>query len=358
MSDYFKDYTGAMLAEYILDVKKTHGSRIIMPAHHYIREEIVDLADFVGDSYKLAVDVSRTDAEFIVFCGVRFMADGASVLASENQYVLLPELTAGCPMADMINEDSASKAFDAISKSCKRPPAPVVYMNSYTDAKSFCGKNGGSVCTSSNAEKIIKHYLEKGMSIFFFPDFHLGNNVARTLGIDEDKIVKVNRDITFDDPSRVKDGTIFLWDGYCPVHQKFDEADVEAVRKKYKNVNIIVHPESRAGVVELSDSYGSTQKIFNDIKNSEEGSVWAVGTEVNFVNRANRDFKGITVIPLKNAPCMDMERITLHNTALTMKSVDDFISGKGKLRNEITVDQSVRDDSRVALEKMIDIAEG
>lgn len=353
----FDTYTEKMLKEYITDAKKSFGTRLVIPAHHYINSDLVEIADFTGDSYKLAVDVSRCSAEFIVFCGVRFMAEGAKILAGENQHILHPEPGAGCPMAEMIDEKTAELAVKKISTLCDRKIIPLVYMNSYADSKSFCGKNGGTVCTSSNAEKIVQFYLNREQSFFFFPDYHLGRNVAHKLGIDEELIIKVGRDLSLENGKNLKDGKMFLWDGFCPIHQEFDEDDVILMRKKYPDAVIIVHPESKRNVVSLSDMSGSTQKIYDTIAESGDGTVWVVGTETTFVQRIADTFKGKTVVPLKTSPCKNMVKITLLNTALTVRSIEDYVSGRGSLLNEVFVDEKLKVNAKIALQRMIDIVE-
>ncbi|HPR38895.1 MAG TPA: quinolinate synthase NadA [Spirochaetota bacterium] len=353
-----ENYTEQQLIDYIKDAKKRFGSRLVIPAHHYIRSELVQLADFTGDSYKLAVDVSRTDAEFIVFCGVRFMAESASILAKPGQHILLPDMDAGCPMADMIDEKTAEAAVDKISGVCSREIAPLVYMNSYADSKSFCGRKGGAVCTSSNAEKLVRYYLEKNKSIFFFPDYHLGRNVAEKLGIDRSLMVRVGRDLSLEDGKDLKNARMFLWDGYCPVHQEFNTDDVKSARENYPDAKIIVHPESKHEVVELIDMAGSTQYIYNTIEKSPDNSSWIIGTEATFVNRIAGEFSSMMITPLKDSPCLDMLKISLLNTAETIRSIDSFLEGSGKLINEITVDEKLKANAKTALNRMIDIVEG
>jgi len=353
----FENYTDDMLKNYIKEAKLRLGSRLVIPAHHYISKDLVWIADFTGDSYKLAVDVSRSSAEFIVFCGVRFMADGAKVLAGDNQHILHPEPDAGCPMAEMIDEETAERAVEKISGVCSREIIPLVYMNSYADSKSFCGRKGGAVCTSSNAEKIVRYYLDNGKSLFFFPDYHLGHNVAHRIGIDDSLVVKVGRNLSLESGKNLKDGKMFLWDGFCPIHQVFEDDDVIAMRKEHPGAKIIVHPESRKSVVSLSDMTGSTQQIYDRIAKSDEGSVWIVGTETTFVKRIADTFTGKTVLPLKHSPCKNMVKLNLKNTADTIKSVEDYIAGTGSLKNEVFVDNSLKANAKIALQRMIDIVE-
>jgi len=354
----FENYTEQQLIEYIKEAKKRLGERLIIPAHHYIRRELVELSDFTGDSYKLAVDVSRTDAEFIVFCGVRFMAESASVLSKPGQHILLPEMDAGCPMAEMIDEETATAAVEKMRNVCDNEIAPIVYMNSYADSKSFCGRNGGAVCTSSNAYKIVSYFLDRGKSVFFFPDYHLGSNVAEKLGIDNSLIVRVGRDLSLEKGKNLRDAKMFLWDGFCPVHQEFTIGDVEDARSLYPDAKIIVHPESDRKIVGLSDMSGSTQQILNGITESPEGAAWVVGTELTFVDRINMTFKDKTIASLRPSPCHDMVKINLYNTAVAIQSIEEYLIGKGDLKNEINVNKKLREGARAALNRMIDIVEG
>jgi quinolinate synthase len=260
-------------------------------------------------------------------------------------------------MADMIDEESAEKAVEEIGKVCSREIIPLVYMNSCTDSKNFCGRKGGAVCTSSNAEKIVRHFLDRGKSLFFFPDYHLGMNTAKKLNIDESLIIKIGRDLSLEEEKDIKNGMIFLWDGYCPIHQEFSDEDVISMRKKYPASKVIVHPESKKSVVALSDSAGSTQEIFNIIEKSEEGSIWIVGTETTFVNRIASAFPKKTILPLKNSPCHDMIKINLRNTAEIIKSAEDFAAGQGVLKNEVFVERALMENAKIALNRMIDIVE-
>ncbi|MCG8572773.1 MAG: quinolinate synthase NadA [Spirochaetes bacterium] len=360
MSKKLENMNKEELKEYIYSQKKKYGGKLVIPAHHYQTMDIIPFADFIGDSYKLAVDCSKVKAEYIVFCGVRFMAEGASILSTENQKILIPDIMAGCPMADMIDEKTANQVFNKISDVSNQPVIPIVYMNSYADMKSFCGQKGGAVCTSSNAVKIVKHYLDQGQSIFFFPDFNLGINTAEELKIAMSEVVQVKRDgslMGFENQTDFSNAKMFVWDGFCHVHKEFTPADVHFVRKKNPHMKIIVHPECDKSVVELSDLNGSTQKIYEAIKKSPTHSQWAVGTELNFVKRIAHDFPDKTIIPLRESSCFNMEKITLNNLALTLNSIDAYINQSGKLKNQIEVNQEYRKNAKKALEKMICIVE-
>ncbi|MFO7896264.1 MAG: quinolinate synthase NadA [Candidatus Cloacimonadales bacterium] len=343
------------LIEYIREIKAKYAGKIAIPAHHYENSNLVNLADVVGDSYKLAVDCAKLEAEFVVFCGVRFMAEGSAVLARAGQRVIHPESSAGCPMADMISEDSARQAYDKISQLSPHKIAPVVYMNSYVDMKAFCGEHGGTVCTSSNAKKIVKHYLDLGYSVFFSPDHNLGINTARELGISDSEIVRVKQDLSLQgDPQTAK---IFLWDGFCHVHVRFTTDDVQRLRQQYPGIKVIVHPESTEEVVKISDISGSTQKIFNEVTNSASDVKWAIGTEINFVERLAADNPEKTIVPLKVSLCHNMAKITLQNLAAAMASLDQYYQTQQQPANEVIVEKKYKQNAKKALQKMIEIVE-
>lgn len=356
----FKLMDRETIKDYIRDVKQRLGDDLVIPVHHYVPQDVVELSDILGDSYKLAVDVSRADAKWIVFCGVTFMAEGAAILSQPGQVVISPDFSAGCPMADMIDRERAEAAFDAVQQLQGKAPVPVVYMNSYADAKAFTGSKGGAVCTSSNAEKIIQHYLDQDKSLFFFPDQHLGRNVALSMGITPSEIASVDLDFNIKleegaDPSLVK---IFLWDGCCPLHQKFDPSDIEKFRKEFPDGTVMVHPEVPHEICEKADLFGSTQVIYNTVRDAPAGSAWGIGTELNFTHRMALEFKDKNIIPLKPVYCKTMSRITLEKLAESLRMLDAHINEGAELTHVMTVDQQVRDDAAAALEQMIHIVEG
>lgn len=351
----FKEMNKQELIDYIASIKAKYAGKIAIPAHHYENSDLVKLSDVVGDSYKLAVDCAKLSAEFVVFCGVRFMAEGSAVLAAKGQRVIHPESSAGCPMADMISEDSALEAYGKISKLTDKPIAPVVYMNSYVDMKAFCGERGGAVCTSSNAKKIVKSYLDQGKSVFFSPDHNLGINTARELGLTDDEICLIKRDYSLEgNPATAK---IFLWDGNCHVHVRFSVEDVEAIRKEYPGIKVIVHPECIEAVVNASDISGSTQKIFNEVTDSSDAVKWAIGTEINFVQRLADDNPHKTIVPLKVSLCHNMAKITLENLAESLAAIDAYYVNGAELKNEVVVSAEYRENAKKALKKMIEIVE-
>lgn len=331
--------------ELIKKIRKKH--KITIPAHHYETDEVVNLADFVGDSYKLAVDCSKADSDFIVFCGVRFMAEGAKILAKSYQKVLTPDSKAGCPMADMINIKQAEGIFDKINDP---QLVPVVYMNSYADIKAFCGKHGGAVCTSSNAAKVIKYYLNQGKKVFFAPDYNLGKNTAHRLNIPERQIVKINQDLSF---SKNPDAKMYIWDGFCHVHIVFSVQQIQKLREKYPAIKIIVHPESDPEVVKMSDKSGSTQQILQAVMNSKSGSIWGIGTEIHFVERLAKQNPDKTVIPLIPSCCYNMSKISEAKLRNTIKSIPN----KKYSQYEVEVDPQYIESAKKALKKMIEIVE-
>ena len=352
----FSSYDDDMLKNYISDFKKRYGKRLLIPAHYYVSSDVFQFADITGDSYKLAVDATKSDAEWVVFCGVRFMAEGVDILCPDKK-VIIPDLTAGCPMADMADIESGRKALSEAEKHTGKRPVPVVYMNSYADSKSLCGENGGTVCTSSNAEKIVKYYLDKGESVFFFPDANLGKNTANALNLADNETALIKNDFTIEFKGNPDEVRVFLWDGFCHVHRNFQQLDISSFRQKYPEGKIIVHPEVDPQVDRLADMHGSTQKIYNLIKDSPDGSVWGVGTEVKFVERVAEEFSGKTVVPVRTSVCGDMSKINLKNLAASLNSIELFEAGEGELLYPVSVKDEYRENALKALDQMIRIVE-
>ncbi len=342
----------------IKELKTNLGSKVLIPAHHYQSPQVVALADFVGDSYKLAVDCSQKRSEFILFCGVRFMAEGAEILADIDQNVLLPDPAAGCPLADHIDGKQMESVIKKIATRIKEKITPIVYMNSSSEVKEICGKFSGSVCTSSNAKKIIEYYFERGSSVFFAPDYNLGINTARILGLAENAIIKVKKDGSFTSDNLDDSPKIFIWDGNCHVHKRFIMGDLEDFKKKYAAGRIIVHPECDEEIVKAADISGSTAKIYNEIKNSPAGSIWGVGTEFHFIQRIAQEFPDKAVVPIRRSICGNMAKINLENLYETLNNIDQFIDGKARLKNQIIIDENKKVNAKKALEKMIKITSG
>lgn len=329
---------------------------VTIPAHHYEDNKIIRVADFVGDSHKLAVECSRKKTEYIVFCGVRFMAESAFLLKKQEQKILIPETSAGCPLADMIDIDRAEPIYKKILSDRKQQVVPVVYVNSNADMKSFCGRNGGATCTSSNAAKIVSYFLQENKAVLFAPDLNLGVNTARRLGIRDEDMVIIKKDLNFiGDYRKAK---LFLWDGFCYVHKKFRVSDIDSLREKYQGIRIIVHPECDEAVVKASGLSGSTETIYQTIKESPPNSVWGVGTELHFVQRIASEFHDKTIVPIIESSCSDMSKITLEKLARSLRSIISHRKYGEKLINEVKVEPAYIQDARKALQKMITITEG
>ncbi|NQT58875.1 MAG: quinolinate synthase NadA [Bacteroidetes bacterium] len=344
--------------ERIRELKEQLDNRLIIPAHHYQRQEIIACADIVGDSYKLAVDVSATNAEYIVFCGVKFMAEGAAILAKEHQKIVLPATNAGCPMADMISIGQAEAAMQVIREFGGQTAIPVVYMNAYGDIKALSGRYGGSICTSSNARKIMTHYLQNNTPVFFLPDYCLGINTARELSIPDENIAIVRQDCTIETTGKPEDIKLFLWDGNCRVHQRFSVEHIEHIRHEHPGIKIIVHPEVKEKVAAAADCTGSTQYIYNSIQESPAGTIWGVGTEYNFVSRVAADFPDKYILPIFESRCGNMEKTNIKNLQCMLEAIADGTLLLKYPEHLITVPESVRKDAAQALNNMISIVQG
>ena len=335
--------------------RKALGTRAMVLGHHYQRDEVIQFADITGDSFKLAqAAAENSSAEFIFFCGVHFMAESADILTSSDQKVILPDLAAGCSMADMATNQQvrdAWKEFERIGIATNT--IPVTYMNSSAAIKSFTGENGGTICTSSNAERAMRWALEQGEKIFFLPDQHLGRNTAvLKLGLTlEDCVVwnpwKPNGGLTDQEIARA---TVILWRGHCSVHGRFSIENISEVRARIPDVKVLVHPECQHDVVRNSDSVGSTEMIIRTVTESPAGSKWAVGTELNLVKRlsANNPDKTVVFLDKTVCYCSTMNRIDLPHLVWAMESL-----AEGRLVNQIKVDDKTAHFARVALERML-----
>ena len=331
------------------------GSRALILGHHYQRDEVIHFADITGDSFKLAQAASvQSDAEFIFFCGVHFMAESADILTSPQQKVILPDLAAGCSMADMATASQVQECWRELERiGVASTTIPVTYMNSSAAIKSFTGENGGTICTSSNAQKTMEWALTKGSKILFLPDQHLGRNTAvLSLGLSLDDCVLWNPwkpmgGLTED---QIKNATVILWRGHCSVHGRFTRDSVNEVRARIPGVNVIVHPECTHDVVTAADVVGSTEKIIQTVSQSAPGSKWAVGTELNLVSRlaANNPDKEVVFLDKAVCYCSTMNRIDLPHLVWAMESVL-----AGHIVNHIKVDERVARFSKLALDQML-----
>ena len=329
------------------------GERLVILGHHYQRDEVIQFADFRGDSFKLSREAAtRTEAEFILFCGVHFMAESADILSGPNQRVILPNLEAGCSMADMAKPEDVQACWDALATLGIDKVVPITYMNSAASIKAFCGREGGIVCTSSNAPRVFDWAFERGERILFFPDEHLGRNTGVAKGISEDEMVVWDpfKPLGGNTPEALRNAKVILWKGYCSVHARFSVEQLEAARAEFPDVHVIVHPECKLEVVEAADSYGSTEFIIDTIRDAPDGTVWAVGTEVNLCNRLNNEFPNKHVFCLDPVicPCSTMYRVHPAYILWTLEHlIDDNIV------NVITVDAETKRDALVALDRML-----
>ncbi|HRD36442.1 MAG TPA: quinolinate synthase NadA [Candidatus Nanopelagicaceae bacterium] len=331
------------------------GNSAMILGHHYQRDEVIDFADITGDSFKLAqAAADNQSAENIIFCGVHFMAESADILTSANQRVILPDLAAGCSMADMAAANQVNQAWKVFEKlGIASKTIPVTYMNSSAAIKSFTGENGGTICTSSNAERAMKWAFERGEKVFFLPDQHLGRNTAvLKLGLKLSDCViwnpwKVNGGLSDEELTSAK---VILWRGHCSVHGRFSVENIEQVRQKIADVKVIVHPECQYEVVSKADVIGSTEMIIKTVTQSPAGSSWAVGTELNLVKRlaANNPDKTVVFLDKDVCYCSTMNRIDLPHLLWAMESLV-----KGRVVNQIKVEPKTANFARIALDRML-----
>ncbi|MFF5129775.1 quinolinate synthase NadA [Streptomyces syringium] len=345
------------LVERARAAKAKLGNKVFVLGHHYQRDEVIEFADVTGDSFKLARDAAaRPDAEYIVFCGVHFMAESADILTTEDQQVVLPDLAAGCSMADMATAEQVAECWDVLTEAgIADVTVPVSYMNSSADIKAFTGKHGGTICTSSNAERALNWAFEQGEKILFLPDQHLGRNTAvRDMGMSLDDCVlynphKPNGGLTVEELRAAK---MILWRGHCSVHGRFSLDSVNDVRERIPGVNVLVHPECRHEVVAAADYVGSTEYIIKTLEAAPAGSKWAIGTELNLVRRLANRFadqgKEIVFLDKTVCFCSTMNRIDLPHLVWALESLAD-----GKVVNRIEVDPEVASFSKLALERML-----
>lgn len=338
--------------------RKKLGESVFILGHHYQRDEVIAHADVTGDSFKLAQSAAaRPDSEFIVFAGVHFMAESADILTSDFQKVILPDLAAGCSMADMATHSQVESAWDLFnSLGMAKRTVPITYMNSSAAIKAFTGRNGGTVCTSSNAKRALEWAFEKGDKVFFLPDQHLGRNTAvRELGLRlEDCVIfdpwKPNGGLT---DSQLLNSKMILWRGHCSVHGRFTLENVNKVRKEVPGVKVLVHPECTFDVVSAADEVGSTEKIIQIIQSAPSGSSWAVGTELNLVKRlaANFEDKNIVFLEKNVCYCSTMNRIDLPHLVFTLETL-----AAGRLINQIQVTEKTKAEALLALNQMLELA--
>jgi quinolinate synthase len=337
--------------------KRALGSRAVILGHHYQRESVIEFADFRGDSFKLArLAADRGDAEFIVFCGVHFMAESADVLRQPHQTVILPDLKAGCSMADMAITEDVEEAWDRLVAVHGETLVPVTYMNSTAALKAFCGARGGLVCTSSNARAVLDWAWARKQRVMFFPDQHLGRNTAFAMGVPLEQMAEW--DYRAEDLARVNARAfdpatrLVLWRGFCSVHTKFTPAQVDAVRAADRNVRVLVHPECPFEVVQKADLVGSTEFIIEQVRRAPAGTHWAIGTEIHLVHRLGTEHPDQRVESLQKnvCPCATMNRIDPAHLLWALENL-----AAGSVVNPIRVPEVVRRDARIALERMLSL---
>ena len=334
-------------------IKEKLGSKLFIPGHHYQKDEVIQFADAQGDSLVLAqLSAENRDAEYIVFCGVHFMAETADILTTDEQTVILPDMRAGCSMADMADIHQTERAWEELTKTFGDTILPVTYVNSTAAIKAFVGEHGGATVTSSNAEKMGKWAFEQKERLLFLPDQHLGRNTAFNLGIPLDEMAvwdPIQNKLIFEGP--VEKVKVILWKGHCSVHENFTVENVKSVREKYPEMKIIVHPECSREVVALSDMAGSTNYIIQAIENSDPNTAWAIGTEQNLVNRIIQRYPDRKIISLNPymCSCLTMNRIDLPHLAWCLDSIE-----QGEINNNIIkVDKDVAEKAKLALDRML-----
>jgi quinolinate synthase len=341
------------LDERIAAAKAILGKDVVILGHHYQRDEVVKFADFRGDSLKLAFQAAETDSRYIVFCGVHFMAESADILRRDQQAVILPDLNAGCSMADMADIGQVEACWiELASVLDTRKIIPVTYMNSTAAIKSFTGEHGGAVCTSSNAAKVMNWAFQQGKKILFLPDEHLGRNTGHRMGIPAEQMIVWDpfQEMGGNSLEALRAAKIILWKGYCSVHQRFTAEHIARIRREHPGIRVIVHPECRIEVAEAADEIGSTEGIIKAIVASPPGSQWAVGTEIHLVNRLGKELKDKTVISLDPSVCVctTMFRITPNHLLWALDNL-----AAGNVVNRITVDEKTRTHARLALDRMM-----
>ena len=346
----------------IAAAKRELSGRAVILGHHYQRDEVIRFADFRGDSYKLAQEAARTSAEYIVFCGVHFMAESADVLAQGGQQVILPDLNAGCSMADMAEIGQVESCWEqlvglGLTDELGRGITPLTYMNSTAAIKAFVGERGGLVCTSSNAGPAFEWAFQRNGKILFLPDQHLGRNTAYTMGISLEQCVVWNPFMPLGGltAEQLRQAKVILWKGHCSVHQRFLPEHVDNVRERYPGIKVIVHPECRLEVCQKADGIGSTEKLIKMIAEAPAGTKFAVGTEIHLVNRMGKEFlkdnKMVITLDDSGCLCTTMFRISPQHLCWALENLVD-----GNVVNRIQVPAEVKHWSRVALDRMLEIS--
>jgi quinolinate synthase len=328
------------------------GDDVVILGHNYQRREIVEHADFVGDSYQLSKEAAAADAEYVIFGGVTFMAESADIITDDDQTVILPSMEASCPMAGMAEALQVDAAWAELTAETDANVIPITYMNSYADLKAFCAEQGGLVCTSSNAHDAFEWAFERGDKVLFLPDKHLGENTAHRIGMADETAEWDPWDPESDAASAVEND-IILWEGYCQVHERFRESHIEAIRAEHPDANVVVHPECRREVVEAADVVGSTSTICETVANADPGETWAIGTEIHLTNHLSRWHPEVNVLPLCGDACMDCNAMRQIDPNYLVWVLEELIEGRE--RNVIEVAPGEKELAQVALDRMLEI---
>ncbi len=355
LSEKYQGMSEQEMVERVRALKEELKDELVILSHHYQRDEVYQFADFTGDSLKLARQAAeQKDKKFIVFCGVHFMAETADILTGDEQIVVLPDMKAGCSMADMATLEQVEEAWEYFVDSLGDTFTPITYVNSTAAIKSFCGQHHGMTCTSSNAEKVFRHAYQQKERILFLPDEHLGRNTAVKLGIPEHHMAVWNPETGELEGVKgsLEDIRIILWKGYCSVHLKFTPEHVKRVRENDPEMKVIVHPECRHDVVKLADDNGSTEYIIKQIEQAPPGSRWAIGTEVNLVQRLAKQHPDKKIVLLNDmiCPCLTMNRIDLPHLLWSLESYCE-----GQVINRIQVSDEIAEQAVLALDRMLKI---
>ncbi len=358
--DRFNTLQDAQAEERIRTARAKLGDKAVLLCHHYQRADVYQFADLTGDSLKLAKLAAQTDAQYIVFCGVHFMAEVADILSGDDQIAILPDLAAGCSMADMANLAKVERCWRELTEVLESPDeiiTPVTYINSAADLKAFCGEHGGIVCTSTNAPKILDWSFERREKVLFFPDQHLGRWTGYNKGIPLEDMVVWDPDLEYGGltPEQIKKAKILLWKGHCSVHQMFQESHIRRWRMQHPDGFVISHPESNLEVCKASDFVGSTEFIINTVKAGAPNTRWLVGTELNLVNRLAEEMKPEGKVVQFMAPtvcmCSTMQRIDPQHLAWTLENLVE-----GKVVNRISVPPHEAEQAKIALERMLAVS--
>ena len=330
------------------------GDDVVILGHNYQRREIIEHADFIGDSYQLSKEAANADAEYVIFGGVTFMAESADIITDDDQTVILPSMEASCPMAGMAEALQVDAAWAEITAAAPDEEIiPITYMNSYADLKAFTAEHGGAICTSSNAHIVFDWALDKGDKVLFLPDKHLGENTAHRLGLEEETADWDPWDPDGKDATEVAESDIILWDGYCQVHERFRESHIEQMREDNPAANVVVHPECRREVVEAADVVGSTSTICEVVEEADPGDTWAIGTEIHLANHLDRWHPEVNVVPLCGDACMDCNAMRQIDPNYLTWVLEELVAGRE--RNVIEVAQREKELAEVAMNRMLEL---